>query len=235
MSTSATASTVGGSSSDINSRRLSSSTKRASSSTSQLNVSSSIGSLAGGSGSSGAGQYSNSSLDYSESSTLTYPGGLLMGSRGSPLGQTLGGSSVGPPSTPSTPSVSGSSSLTRPRYTKKPLRGPYGEMLEKEIRKSSMSEKQRSLYADLAFLNDLLEANKRRSKDSTSDFGGSNFKGSDSEISSERKSGLSNCSSLDDSTKRTSDIMVSEISDFETNPSPGRVSTPSIDLIHKTI
>ena len=55
------------------------------------------------------------------------------------------------------------------RYCKKPLRGPYGEMLEEEMRKSSISEKQRSLYKDLAFLNDLIESGKRRSTDDASE------------------------------------------------------------------
>ncbi|KFM71710.1 hypothetical protein X975_10831, partial [Stegodyphus mimosarum] len=52
------------------------------------------------------------------------------------------------------------------RYSKRRLRGPYGEMLEEEMRKSG--EKQKPAYNDLSFLQDLCETRNKNQESSTS-------------------------------------------------------------------
>lgn len=50
------------------------------------------------------------------------------------------------------------------RYSKKRLRGPYGEMLEEEMRKSSFNETQDKFQAHFGFLQDLTSAEKQSEK-----------------------------------------------------------------------
>lgn len=52
-------------------------------------------------------------------------------------------------------SLSSKSPQEQRRYSKRRLRGPYGEMLEEEMRKSG--EKQKSAYSDLSFLQEICE------------------------------------------------------------------------------
>lgn len=94
-------------------------------------------------------RYSTSSLEFPDtSSSQTYPGcssALITGS-----------SSAVP---------SARSPQQGKRYSKKRLRGPYGEMLEEEMRKSAlMSDRpqSKSFYEDIGFLQELIEEAKRR-------------------------------------------------------------------------
>lgn len=52
-------------------------------------------------------------------------------------------------------SLSSKSPQEQRRYSKRRLRGPYGEMLEEEMRKSG--EKQKPAYSDLSFLQEICE------------------------------------------------------------------------------
>ncbi|GFY51375.1 uncharacterized protein TNIN_130101 [Trichonephila inaurata madagascariensis] len=53
------------------------------------------------------------------------------------------------------------------RYSKRRLRGPYGEMLEEEMRKSG--EKQKSAYSDLSFLQEICDKSKTQDASTTTE------------------------------------------------------------------
>ncbi|GFS94328.1 uncharacterized protein NPIL_439271 [Nephila pilipes] len=53
------------------------------------------------------------------------------------------------------------------RYSKRRLRGPYGEMLEEEMRKSG--EKQKSAYSDLSFLQEICDKSKKQDASTTTE------------------------------------------------------------------